>query len=194
MKERIMKKKMLAAVAAVCALVLALAIQGDAATTLAATVRIQVTGGFDNALDLTNVQSPLSYANSIAFTNGTGLNQADVIFTDTRSVVAAEDLDVSAGALQTAFGATFTITELKLLIVCAAPANTANVVLGGDAASVLFLSVATTTTSIKPGGCFVYADPSATGTAVTNSTADIIQVAPSSGTQSYSIIVMGSSS
>lgn len=186
-------KRILTGLAALGALVLALAVQGDAATTLAATVRLQVTGAFDNALDLTNVTAPLSYANSLAFANGTGANQADIIFTDTRSVAAAEDLDVSGGALTTAFGAVFTIAELKTLIVCAATANTGNIVLGGDAASILFLSVATTTISIKPGGCFVYTDPSAAGTVVTNSTADVIQVAPSTGTQAYTIIIMGSS-
>jgi len=186
-------KRILAGLAALGALVLALAVQGDAATTLTATIRIQATGGFNNALDLTNVQAPLSYANALAVANGTGLNQADVLFTDTRSVAAGEDLDFSGGALTTAFGATVTIAELKVLIVCADTANTGNIVLGGDAASILFLSVATTTTTLKPGACFVYTDPSAAGTTVTNSTADIIQVAPSAGTQAYSIIVMGSS-
>jgi len=190
-----MKNRPLAMLAVlVSALVLALAMQGDAATTLAATVRLQVTGGFDNALDLTNVQAPLSFTNALAITNGTGAGQADVLFTDTRSVAAAEDLDVSGGTLTTAFGATFTIAELKALIVCADSANTGNVVLGGDSASVLFLSVATTTVTLKPSACFVYTDPSAGGTVVTATTADIIQVAPSAGTQTYSIIVMGSSS
>src|SRR3970040_545499 len=79
--------------------VLALAMQGDAATTLAATVRLQVTGGFDNALDLTNVQAPLSFTNALAITNGTGAGQADVLFTDTRSVAAAEAPHVSGGGL-----------------------------------------------------------------------------------------------
>jgi hypothetical protein len=185
-------KRILAGLAVLCALVLAIGTQGDAATTLAATVRIQVTGGFDSALDLTNVQAPLSYTNATAFTNGVGLSQADMLFTDTRSIATAEDLDVSAGALTTAFGAVYTIAELKTLIVCAATANTGNVILGGDAASVLFLSVATTTVTLKPGACFVYTDPSAAGTVVTNSTADMIQVAPSAGTQVYSIIIMGS--
>ena len=188
------KTRILTGLALLVAFALALVGQGDAATTLAATVRIQVTGGFDNALDLTNVQAPLSYANALAIANGTGLNQADMLFTDTRSIAAAEDLDVSGGALTTAFGAVYTIAELKVLVVCADSANTANVILGGDAASVLFLSVATTTVTLKPGACFVYTDPSAAGTTVTNSTADIIQAAPSAGTQVYSIIIMGSSS
>lgn len=188
------KTKIWAAMAVACALVLALAMQGDAATNLAATVRLQVTGSFDNALDLTNVQAPISYSSALAFTNGTGANQADVLFTDTRSIAGAEDLDVAGGALTTAFGATVTITELKALIVCAASANTGNVILGGDANSVPFLSTAATTVTIKPGGCFVFTDPSAGGTAVTAGTGDIIQAAPSAGTQEYSIIVMGSSS
>lgn len=191
-----MKKanRILTGLALLLALAGILAEPGHAATTLAATVRLQVTGGFDNALDLTNVQAPLSFTNAIAIANGTGANQADVLFTDTRSIAAGEDLDFVAGGLTTAFGATVTLAELKVLVVCASTANTANVILGGDAASILFLSVATTTTTLKPGACFLYTDPSATGTTVTATTADIIQVAPSAGTQAYSIIVMGSSS
>lgn len=187
------RSRIASALALALTLVLALAGLGDAATTLALTTRLQLTGSFDNALDLTNVQAPISYAQSTAFTNGTGATQADVFFSDTRSVAAAEDLDVSGGALTTAFGTTFTIAELKLLVVCADSANTGNVIVGGDAASVLFLSVATTTVSVKPGGCFMFLDPSATGTAVTNATADIIQVAPSAGTQAYTIVIAGSS-
>jgi len=187
-------KRILAGLAVLCALVLAIGTQGDAATTLAATVRVQVTGGFDNALDLMNVQAPISYTNAVAFTNGVGLSQADMLFTDTRSSAIAEDLDLSGGALTTAHGAVFTITELKALIVCASSANTGNVLVGGDAASVLFLNTAATTVTLKPSGCFVYTDPSAAGTTVTNTTADIVQVAPSAGTQAYSIIIMGSSS
>ena len=64
----------------------------------------------------------------------------------------------------------------------------------GDAASVLFLNTAATTVTLKPGACFVYTDPSAGGTAVTGTTADIVQIAPSAGTVAYSIIIMGSSS
>lgn len=187
-------RRILTAIALLVAVALVLTDAGHAATNLAATVRLTVTGSYDNALDLTNVQAPLSYQNSVALTNGTGANQADKLFTDTRSVAAAEDLDVSGGSLTDAFGATFTIAELKVLIVCADTANTGNIVVGGDAASVPFLSTAATTISVKPGGCFVYTDPSAAGTAVTGTSADIIQVAPSSGTQAYSILIMGSSS
>jgi hypothetical protein len=188
-------KRFLAGLAVLCALALAIGTPGDAATNLAATVRLQVTGGFDSALDLTNVQAPLSYTNALAFANGIGANQADVLFTDTRTIGAAEDLDVAGGALTTAFGATVTLAELKVLIITASTANTGNIIIGGDANSVPIFSAAPTTATVtlKPGGIYVFTDPSASGVAVTAGTGDIIQVAPSATTQAYSVIIMGSS-
>jgi hypothetical protein len=93
-----------------------------------------------------------------------------------------------------AFGNAFTIVDLKALVVCAAAANTTNVLVGGDAASVPLMDTAATTTTIKPGGCRVWTDPSATGIVVTAATGDVIQVAPSAGTVSYDIVIVGASS
>jgi hypothetical protein len=191
-----MRKRWMAALAGLV-IMAALGIQGDlraAPTGLTANINIAVGGSYSSTVDLMTAQATLAFgSHPVSLSFGTGLNQADRVFTDTRSVAAAEDLDVSGGALTDAFGNVFTIAELKVLIVCAATANTGNVVLGGDAASVLFLDTAATTTTIKPGGCRVFTDPSAAGITVTNSTADIIQVAPSAGTQAYDILIIGSS-
>lgn len=170
-----------------------------AATTLGATAVVSVSGSFVNDLDLgTDPTYNFKGGTTLNLTNGTGANQADKVFADQRTINASttEDLDVSAGALTDSFGVTFTITELKVLMVCASSANTNNVVLGGDANSVPFLSTAATTVSIKPGGCFMFTDPSAAGTTVTNATGDVIQVANSGAgtTVTYDIIMLGSSS
>ncbi len=145
-------------------------------------------------VDLSTTQSQFNLSKTIALTFGSAANQANMVFTDTRSTAGAEDLDVSGGALTDAFGVVYTIARMKALVVCASTANTTNVVLGGDAASVPFLSTAATTTTLKPGGCFVLTDPSATGVVVTATSADIIQVAPSSGTVAYDILIIGASS
>ena len=193
-----MKNRWKVALAGLIVIAAALGFQGDlraAATGLTANINIGVGGSYSSTVDLMTSQATVAFgSHPVALTYGTGLNQADRMFTDTRSVAAAEDLDIAGGALADVFGTTFTLAELKVLIVCAPSANTGNIILGGDANSVPFLSVATTTVSVKPGGCFVYTDPSATGTTVTAATGDIIQVAPSAGTQAYDILIIGSSS
>lgn len=170
-----------------------------ATTTLTATAIFGVSGTHVNDLDLGNDPSySFKGGKTISFANGTGASQADMVFADQRTIAASttEDLDVAGGALVDAFGNTFTIAELKVLMVCAAAANTNNVVLGGDANSVPFFGDATDIVSIKPGGCFQLADPSAGGYAVTAATGDIIQVANSGAgtTVTYDIIIAGSSS
>lgn len=170
-----------------------------AATGLSASINLAVGGVYSKTTDLLTNQAAIAFPqHKNDFTFGTGASQVDLMFTDTRTVAASttEDLDVAAGGLTDAFGTTFTLAELKVLIVCAASTNTNNVVLGGDANSVPFLSAAATTISIKPGGCFSFTDPSAGGIAVTAGTGDIIQVANSGAgtTVTYDIIVMGSSS
>jgi hypothetical protein len=192
-----MKKRMMWAIAAL--LIVAAGAYVYAATALSTSVVFSVSGNFVNDLDLgTDPTYNFKAGNTISLTNGVGANQADKVFADQRTLAASnsEDLDVVAGGLTDAFGTTFTLAELKVLMVCASSANTNNVVLGGDANSVPFLSTAATTVAIKPGGCFQLADPSAGGIAVTTGTGDIIQVANSgAGTSvTYDIVIVGSGS
>ncbi len=192
-----MRKRWTVAFAGLLAIVAALGIQGDlraAATGLTANVVVSAGGTYTNTVDLSTTQSQFNLSRTIALTFGSAVNQANMVFTDARSTAGAEDLDVSGGALTDAFGVAYTIARMKILIVCAATANTTNVVLGGDVNSVPFLSTAATTATLKPGGCFVLTDPSAAGVVVTAGTGDIIQVAPSSGTVAYDILIIGASS
>jgi len=192
-----MQKRWKVALAGLLVIVAALGFQGDlraAATGLTANVVVSAGGTYSSTVDLSNAQSTFQLTKSMALSFGGGASQANLVFTDTRSTAIAEDLDVNAGALVDAFGNAFTIIDMKALVVCAATANTTNVVLGGDAASVPFLDTKATTTTISPGGCRVFTDPSATGIVVTAATGDIIQVAPSAGTVAYDILIIGASS
>lgn len=195
-----MKKRLTFTSVALIVAFLALAAVGlHAATSLTASAVFSIAGSFQNDLDLgTDPTYNFKAGRTIELTNGTGASQADMVFADQRTITASsnEDLDVAGGSLTTAFGATFTIAELKALMVCASSSNTNNVVLGGDANSVPFLSTAATTVSIKPGGCFQLVDPSAGGVAVTASTGDILQIANSGAGTSvvYDIVIVGSSS
>ena len=192
-----MKKRWTLALAGLLMIVAALGMQGDlraAATGLTANVMISAGGTYSSTVDLSSTQSTFNLQKTMALAFGGGASQANMVFIDTRSTAVAEDLDINAGALVDAFGNTFTIIDMKLLAVCAAAANTTNVLLGGDAASVPFLDTAATTTTIKPGGCRVFTDPSTTGIVVTAATGDIIQIAPSAGTVAYDVLIVGASS
>lgn len=196
-----MKKKILAGLAALVVMVLGgLVWQGDvnAAQALTSRFYVEFSGNYSNPLDLVTVSAPLSYKKSSDLATGTAANQADRVFSDTRTIAASttEDLDVSAGALTDPGGAVFTITKLKMLIVCASSANTNNVVILGDTNSVPILSTAATTNAIKPGGCTTFFDPTLAGYTVTNSTGDIIQIANSGAGTSvvYDIVIVGTSS
>ena len=75
-------------------------------------------------LDLGTVALPIDVQASIALDNGTGANQADKVFTDTRTVTtgATDSLDL-AGSLTDAFGATITLARVKAILVKAASGN-----------------------------------------------------------------------
>lgn len=69
----------------------------------------------------------------LQFSNGTGADQADLLWADERTLAASasEDLDL-AGVLADAFGATLGMAEVVMILVIAAAANTNNVVVGGS--------------------------------------------------------------
>lgn len=130
------------------------------------------------------------------FTNGTGANQISKVFTDTRTLgsSATENLDL-AGGLTDALGTTITFTGIKAILITAASGNTNDVVVGG-AGSNTFLGVfadASDKINVKPGGAFLWTNPSAAGAAVTASTGDILLVANSSSGSSvtYTIVILG---
>lgn len=151
-----------------------------------------------NPLDLVTGRAPLDLTRAIALGSGTGANQADLIFSDTRTLAASasEDLDL-AGVLTGAFGAVLTFARVKGLIISAAAANTNNVVLGAAASNgfVSWVGAATHTVSIRPGGVLALFAPDAVAYAVTAGTADQLHVANSgAGTGvTYDVILIGAS-
>jgi hypothetical protein len=159
-------------------------------------IKVSLIGSLINALDLVTGQAPMDYEKEFDFTSGTGANQAQKMFSDTRTLAASatENLDLS-GSLADAFGATISFTKIKALIVKAAPGNTNDVVIGNagglDVASIF--GAITHTLKVKPGGLVMLVAPDATGYAVTDSTADLLHVANSAGGTSvdYDILVLG---
>lgn len=127
---------------------------------------------------------------------GTGLNQADVLFSDKRTLGsgANEDLDV-AGALTSLFG-TAVFVKVKAVVVVALSTNTTNITVSRGATNglPLFSAVSSGLAALKPGGGFIFWDPSAAGVAVTAGTADLINIANSAGASGdYIVMILGTS-
>lgn len=193
-----LRKFRLAGALAALALVVAFAGYGDVnAASLSSRVQVTLTGNYTSTVGLAEVAAPLASQKIQDFTNGTGANQANVVWTSRRTLTtgASEDLDFAGGGLTDAFGAAVAPVRVKALYITASTANTTNLTLFGDANSILFLNTAATTVTLKPGGTYVYVDPSSAGITVTAATADIIQVANAAGASAtYDIVVIGGNS
>lgn len=163
---------------------------------MAATVNSQLVVNFKailaNTLGLAVGSASLETGMNTAVASGTGAGQADRIFTDSaKSISASFDYDLS-GSLLDAFGAAFVLARVRAIYVKAADANTGNVIMGNDAASpALGFGAITHTWAIPPGGFIFVYNPSATGWPITATTADILQFAPSAGTQVFDLAVLG---
>jgi hypothetical protein len=152
-----------------------------------------------NTIDLgaTSANQALSLAVDLA--NGTGAGQADLAWTDTRTLAASatEDLDL-AGALANPFGVAQVFARVKLLVIKAADANTNNVQVTRPASNgfPLFLA-ASDGIALRPGEFLMLAAGAAdaVGHVVTAATGDLLTITNSGGTTgvTYSIMVVGCS-
>lgn len=163
---------------------------------LSGKVSLNVDVTLASVLDIGTAEYRPSYSATFALQNGTGANQANELFCDTRTLAASasENLDL-AGALTNAFGATITFDKIKALIVKAAAGNTNDVLVGGAAsaqASAFFGDV-TDVVKVKPGGMVAFVAPDANGYDVTATTSDLLKIANSAGgtSVSYTIILIG---
>lgn len=165
---------------------------------LSGSLRITLQALLSGTADIGSREQDVNYTVARPFTSGTGANQADLAFTDTRtlSASATENLDL-AGGLTDALGNTLTFASVKALIIVAAAGNTNDVVVGGAASNAWATPFgdATDTVKVPPGGVLVLADFGATGFAVTAGTGDILKVANGgSGTSvSYDLLIVGDS-
>lgn len=165
------------------------------ATTFSGSLKITAGGTLAKDTDLATLTQVLNYSQTYTLANGTSADQANMMWADTRTLTASssENLDV-AGGLTNGFGDTITFTRLKGIIIFAAAANTNNVLVGGDAASISTLTGnINDIVVIRPGGFLALCSPDATGYAITATTADILKIANSAGSTSvtYDIILIG---
>lgn len=163
---------------------------------LALTAAIE--GYYQGSNDVATPQQTFARRAVERLTTGTSADQADLVFSDTRTLAASasENLDL-AGGLTDAFGATLTFVEVVAILVIAADANTNNVVVGGAASNAFTgpFGDATDTVAVKPGGVAFFIAPGNPAFPVAAATGDILKVANSgAGTPvTYDLIIIGRS-
>lgn len=161
-------------------------------------ISLAVRTTMSESLDLKTRTAQLLFTRGFSLDNGTGANQADKVWDDTRTLGASanEDLDL-AGVLTDAFGATVTFVKVKGIFVAAASTNTNNVVVGGAAATQFVgpFGAAAHTVAVGPGGFFAICRPDATAWSVAAGSTDFLRVANSgAGTSvTYDIVIIGTS-
>jgi hypothetical protein len=147
--------------------------------------------------DFADAGFPLAIRRALDLDNGAGANQANVLFSDQRTLApsASENLDFNGGGLLDALGNAVLLARVRAILIYASPANVNNLTLFGNANSIPLLNTAATTMSLPPGGLLFILRPDAAGAVVTAATGDIIQVANAgAGTSvTYDIVVLGSS-
>lgn len=144
--------------------------------------------------DLTVANKPISIAGT-SWTYGTSASQVNVIYADTRTLAdgANETLDLYAsGSLEDVFGTALTMTALKLLYI-KNNSSDATLKIGGGASADLDIFADTSDKAlIKPGGFFLWIDPSAAGlTITTNKNLKIEHDGTGSDTMDVDVIALG---
>lgn len=156
---------------------------------------VALVGTMTSALDLVTPQFDLVKKYEQSFADGTGADQAQVMFSDTRSLAGStnESLDL-AGGLAHALGGSITFSAAKLLIVKAAEGNTGNIRVGAGVTNAFqgWFGASAIGCLVPPGGILVLMDPGATGETVTGGTGDLLRIENLGGsTNSYDIIIAG---
>lgn len=164
---------------------------------LTSSISVAVNATQTEALDLGTASAPLAIRRALSLADGTGANQADLVWHDRRTLAASatEDLDL-AGSLVDPFGGAVAFARVKALYVGAAAANTNLVQVTRPASNgvPLFLA-ASDGIAVRPGGFFAWGASDATGVAVTTSTGDLLTFTNSAAGTSvtYDVVVNGAS-
>jgi hypothetical protein len=146
-------------------------------------------------LDVASGSYTLADRDPINLADGVGTNQANLVWSDTRTLAAStsEELDLTALPNSPPFSNT-SMVKVKAILIIAADGNTNNVEVG-NAAATQFLGgflAAAHRWAIPPGGVFLVAAPKA-GWASTDGVSDKLKIANSGAGTSvdYSLILIG---
>lgn len=135
-----------------------------------------------------------------AFANGTGQDQADIVWADQRTVTAGADDDIDvAGVLTDVFGATITAARIRAIFIKTANGATANLEIGAAAANPIATLFGATNDKLVVrlgGGFLLLCAPDATGYAIVAGSADTLRVSHDGTTSddvTYNIVILAAS-
>lgn len=166
------------------------------ATSLSAQILVNLAATYTDSRDLGDATDKPTVNTSYSFTNGTGADQAQVVFSDTRTLSSStsESLDLYGG-LTDAFGNTINFAAVKGILVKAASGNGDTISVGPHATAgfTTMADAAGDKFVVRPGGLLLLVANDATGYAVTDSTADILEVTnnDSGASADYDIVLIG---
>jgi len=166
--------------------------------TLTSKITLLLESLLENTVGVANVTGNHSRQLALSLASGVGLNQADRIYSETRTLAASANvtLDLS-GVLLDIFGAAILFARLKAIILLPLAANVNNVVMGAAAATIFLgpLGGATHTIATAPGGMTCLVAPTAVGWSVGAGATDFLMFANGgAGTGvTYDLILIGAS-
>lgn len=146
--------------------------------------------------NLAKTKSEISKEYTYKLADGTGANQADEVFSDTRTLATstAEDIDLN-GVLVNAFGESVSFTTVKAFIVHASKDNTDNISVVAKATNgwVAPFVAAEDGVTLRPGGTMMIINPDVTGMPVTAGSTDLLTLTNlnSGASGAYDIILIG---
>lgn len=160
---------------------------------LTTTVSVDLRANQTKALDQRVVTDPILMQLAATLADGTGLNAANKVFYDERTLTtgATEDLDL-AGVLTDSFGTTLTFTKIRLIAIKADAANTTTITVGNGTNPFLLFGSGAHTIALDADSFFMVIKPSVAAMAVTAATGDILKMANAAGASAtYRILVVG---
>ena len=126
--------------------------------------------------------------------SGTGLDNADLVFHDSRTLAAtSEDLDLAA-SLSDSFGNTLTFVKVKGIFIKNTSTTAGDILSVGGAAANQFINWVGNSSdiiNIGPDGVLFLWDPSLAAYAVTAGTGDLLKIDAGGNTITYEIIIIG---
>ena len=136
-------------------------------------------------------KTPISINESITWTFGTGDNQVNVLWQDSRSTDdTGETLALFDGALTDIYGNTMTIANMKILYVKNTHATLILELFGNTSLDWLIVSGTTDAVEIKPGGHFLFIAPTAAGVDLSTNK-NLFIASTTAATITYDILVAG---
>lgn len=146
----------------------------------------------EKAIDLSTIPDPLKINSSIDWTFGTGVNQVNLLFHDSRSTDdTGETHDIYAGgSLVNSFGDPLTMEAIKLLFVKNTHASLTLEILGTASTGLDIVADPTDIIELPPGGEFLWTCPTAAGI-VTTTNLSLKFASKTAGTITYDMVLMG---